>query len=99
PIAKDWDIIALQEPSINTVRNTISTRHFHTVYPSTCYSAPDKASRAITLISSALNTNSWSQLPFPSQDVVVIQLTGPYGKCMILNIYNDGKSPATLTLL
>ncbi|KIK75161.1 hypothetical protein PAXRUDRAFT_173568 [Paxillus rubicundulus Ve08.2h10] len=25
PIAKDWDIIALQEPSINTIRNTIST--------------------------------------------------------------------------
>ncbi|KIK75160.1 hypothetical protein PAXRUDRAFT_38548, partial [Paxillus rubicundulus Ve08.2h10] len=51
------------------------------------------------LISSALNTNSWSQLPFPSRDVVIIQLTGLYGKCMILNIYNNGKSPAILTLL
>ncbi|KIJ06330.1 hypothetical protein PAXINDRAFT_92183, partial [Paxillus involutus ATCC 200175] len=29
----DWDILALQEPHINTVNNTMSTRRYHAVYP------------------------------------------------------------------
>ncbi|KIJ11280.1 hypothetical protein PAXINDRAFT_29692, partial [Paxillus involutus ATCC 200175] len=31
--ADDWDIIALQEPYINPVDNTMSTRRYHAVYP------------------------------------------------------------------
>ncbi|KIJ12630.1 hypothetical protein PAXINDRAFT_82556, partial [Paxillus involutus ATCC 200175] len=31
--ADDWDIIALQEPHINIVNNTISTQRYHSVYP------------------------------------------------------------------
>ncbi|KIJ11402.1 hypothetical protein PAXINDRAFT_27822, partial [Paxillus involutus ATCC 200175] len=32
-VAKDWDIVALQEPYINPMKNTTSTRRFHVVYP------------------------------------------------------------------
>ncbi|KAF9232845.1 hypothetical protein BU15DRAFT_29153, partial [Melanogaster broomeanus] len=83
----DWDILALQEPHINQMKNTTSTRRFHVVYPSTRYTSPESKSRAVTLISTAINSNSWSQLPFPSPDVVVIQLVGPFGRCTIFNIY------------
>ncbi|KIJ10228.1 hypothetical protein PAXINDRAFT_29025, partial [Paxillus involutus ATCC 200175] len=33
PFTNDWNIIALQEPYINTVSNTTSTSKYHAVYP------------------------------------------------------------------
>ncbi|KAF9235753.1 hypothetical protein BU15DRAFT_20990, partial [Melanogaster broomeanus] len=90
PLANNWDILALQEPHINVMKNTSSTKRFHAIYPSTRYSSPDIKSRAVTLISTSLNTNSWTQLPFPSPDIIVIQLVGEFGHCTIFNIYNDG---------
>ncbi|KAG1784833.1 uncharacterized protein HD556DRAFT_1231849, partial [Suillus plorans] len=89
PIARDWDILALQEPHINRTKNTISSPYFHAVYPTTRFSSPELTSRAVTLISKTLDTNSWQQIPFPSPDVVVTQFRGPFGRCTIFNIYND----------
>ncbi|KAG1800742.1 Endonuclease/exonuclease/phosphatase [Suillus plorans] len=74
PIARDWDIIALQEPHMNSMKNTISSPFFHAIYPSTCFSSPKSKSRTIL---------------FPSPDVVVIQFQGSFGRCMVFNIYND----------
>ncbi|KAG1787677.1 uncharacterized protein HD556DRAFT_1246524, partial [Suillus plorans] len=87
PIAREWDIIALQEPHINSMKNTISPTYFHAVYPTTRFSAPNLKSRAVTLISKSLETNSWQQFAFPSPDVVVIQFQGPFSRCTIFNIY------------
>ncbi|KIK76814.1 hypothetical protein PAXRUDRAFT_50955, partial [Paxillus rubicundulus Ve08.2h10] len=84
----NWDIIALQEPHINLVQNTASTNRFQALYPSTRYTDPKQKTCAVTLVSTALSTNSWTQLPFPSPDVAVLQLGGPNGKCTIFNIYN-----------
>jgi len=89
PIAHDWDIVALQEPHINSMKNTISSLYFHAVYPTTRFSAPNLTSRAITQISKSFDTNSWQQIAFPSPDVVVIQFKGPFGHCTLFNIYND----------
>ncbi|KIK16810.1 hypothetical protein PISMIDRAFT_15565 [Pisolithus microcarpus 441] len=41
------------------------------------------------LISTSLSTNAWHQIPFLSPDVVVVQLTGPHNKVMLVNIYNN----------
>jgi hypothetical protein len=74
-----WDIIALQEPYINTVRNTSANRHWHVLYPTQHYTHPQQRTRAIVLINAKMDTNSWKQIPFPSSDVIAIQLSGPYG--------------------
>ena len=50
---------------------------------------PGPKTRAVTLISTSLDTNAWKQLPFPSLDIVVMQLTGDFGSCTLFNIYND----------
>ncbi|KAH7903274.1 hypothetical protein BJ138DRAFT_984568, partial [Hygrophoropsis aurantiaca] len=88
--ALKWDMIALQEPYINSLRNTRSSRDWRTIYPTQHFTHPETRTRAVTLISSKLDTNHWTQIPFPSSDVVVIQFTGPYGSCTVFNIYNDG---------
>jgi hypothetical protein len=99
PNCTSWDILALQEPYTNPLNNTTANRHYHVIYPSTRYTNSSKCVQAVTLISSLLNINNWTQIDFPSPDIVIVQLKGHYGLCTIINIYNDGKSDQTLQLL
>ncbi|KAG1854508.1 hypothetical protein F4604DRAFT_1932756 [Suillus subluteus] len=73
-IIANWDIIAIQEPHINFLRNTSANHHWHVLYPTLHYTQPQSKTRAVTLISTSLDTNSWKQVSFPSSDAVVIQL-------------------------
>ncbi|KAI5981031.1 Endonuclease/exonuclease/phosphatase, partial [Pisolithus albus] len=92
PHSANWDIFALQEPHVRPNGNTISSPKFYTVYPSTHLSNPNLTPRAALLVSTTLSTNIWHQIPFPSPDVVVIQLTTATGKTTLINVYNDGDS-------
>lgn len=92
---ENWDIIALQEPHINPYDNTYSNRHYHMVYPSTKYTSESTT----TLISTTFSTNSWIQIPFPSPDVVVIQLSSPFSTCTLFNIYNVCNNNGTIIKL
>jgi hypothetical protein len=91
-------ILALQEPALNFLNLTIASNSWSAVYPSTHAASPEKT-RAITLISTTLNMDSWEQIEFPSGDVTAIQIKGRSGKLIIYNIYNDCKSNATIRLL
>ena len=95
----DYDILAIQEPHINFLSNTISNHHYHVLYPSTHPIQPTVKTQAITLVSTKLDSNAWKQLPFPSPDVIVLQLNGNFGTCTIFNIYNDCKHNDTLQTL
>lgn len=99
PEAAKWDIITIQEPHINFLRNTTANHHWHVIYPTQHYTHPQQRTHAITLISTRLDTNLWKQIPFPSSDVSIIQLIGPFGSCSIFNIYNDCNSQSTLTAI
>lgn len=99
PSAMEWDVMVIQEPYLNFLRNTCANHRWHVIYPSQHYTHPQRRSRAVTLINTSINTNSWKQIFFPSSDVVIIQLSGTYGHCTIFNIYNDCNSQDTLTAL
>ncbi|KAG1805297.1 uncharacterized protein BJ212DRAFT_1283778, partial [Suillus subaureus] len=88
-IAHNWDIVALQEPHINTLKNTISSPYFHTIYLTTHFSSLNLTSCTVTLVSKAFNTNSWQQIAFPSPDIVMIQFKDPFRRCTLCNVYND----------
>ena len=92
------NIIALQEPSINGFNNSIASRDWISVYPTTHCAHPGKT-RTLTLIRSSLSTDSWEQIDFPSGDVTIISLKGPWGKLVIFNIYNDCKHNDTINQL
>ncbi|KAG1809792.1 uncharacterized protein HD556DRAFT_1223616, partial [Suillus plorans] len=83
----DWDVIVIQEPYINFLRNTHTNPHWHVIYPTQHFTHSQQRTRSITLINAKLDTNSWKQIPFPSSDIVAIQLSGHYGRCTIFNIY------------
>ncbi|KAG1775002.1 hypothetical protein EV702DRAFT_922318, partial [Suillus placidus] len=99
PTAQRWDILAFQEACEDRLRNTKSNRQWHTLYPTQHFTHPEQKTRAITLISTSLNTNDWQQISFPSSDVVVVQFSGPFGKCTLFNIYNDSKKQDTIHTL
>jgi len=89
--AKEWDIIVIQEPVIDDLGNTKATPNWNVIYP-TQRLTHQARTRAVTLIHKRLNTNNWRQIPFPSADVVIVQLTGPFGHVTIFNIYDDSKT-------
>jgi Endonuclease-reverse transcriptase len=97
-ILMDIDIIALQEPSLNANNCTIVSRDWTTIYPMPHNKRPGET-RAATLIRSQVNTDAWTQIDFLSSNVMVIQITGSWGKLTIFNVYNDSNSNKTLTLL
>jgi exonuclease III len=97
-ILMDIDIIALQELSLNANNCTIASRDWTTIYPTPHNERPGET-RAATLIRSQVNTDAWTQIDFPSSNITVIQITGSWGKLTIFNVYNDGNSNKTLTLL
>ncbi|KAG6330660.1 hypothetical protein ID866_8430 [Astraeus odoratus] len=59
----------------------------------------DKKPRVVTLISSKISTNTWTQILFSSADVVIIQLQNTYHTCTIFNIYNDCRHDNTIEVL
>jgi len=96
--AKDFDIVAIQEPCIDDLGNTKATPDWNIIYPTHRYTHCSR-SRTVTLIHKRISTNNWRQLPFPSPDVVVIQLHGPFGKATIINIYDDSTKREVLPAL
>jgi endonuclease/exonuclease/phosphatase family metal-dependent hydrolase len=82
------DIVALQEPAINSFGSTIASRDWIPIYPSTHGKDPHKT-RSLILIRSNILTDQWKQIDFPSGDITVIKLIGNWGLAFIFNIYND----------
>jgi hypothetical protein len=88
-VMKGINIIVLQEVALSGDRFTIALRDWITIYPSNHANNPLKT-RSITLIRADMNSKSWNQLEFPSSDIMVMQITGAWGKLTIFNIYNNG---------
>ena len=91
----NWDVFALQEPSVNQLGNTLANPHWRVVYPSQKL-VDGRKPRAVTFINTKISTNAWKQIDFPSTDVVITQIQTSQGLCTIINIYNNGKNDDTL---
>ena len=99
PLHMKWDLLLLQEPYIDKLGNTKATSKWHTVYPSS-HLTNTSITRAVILVSAAIDSNTWTQVLFEgSNDVVVIKLQLAQGQLFIFNIYNDCTHSDTLSLL
>jgi hypothetical protein len=92
------DIVALQEPAINGFGQTVASKDWKTIYPST-HTSDHTKTRSVILIRDNLLMDGWEQIDFPSGDVTAIHLKGRWGKLTLFNIYNDCKHNNTLELL
>ena len=82
------DIVALQEPSINSFGNTVSARDWSIIFPTKHISEPTKT-RSIILIRSNLITDKWSQIDIDTEDVTAVEIKGEWGTLAIFNAYID----------
>ena len=87
-VKRGINIVALQEPSINSFGTAIAAQEWIPVYPSTHNVEPTKT-RSLILIRSNILTDQWRQVDFPSGDVTIISIQGSWGKLMLYNIYNN----------
>ncbi|KII89054.1 hypothetical protein PLICRDRAFT_78414, partial [Plicaturopsis crispa FD-325 SS-3] len=97
-VHKDYDILAIQEPYLDSFANTKATSKWRVVYPSSRFA--DKSTvRSVLLVNTRLDTNHWRQLSIHSNDITALQLSGDFGNISIINIYNDCTHSRTLELL
>ena len=83
---------------INGFNLSIASKDWILVYPSMHCAHPGRT-HTLTLISTAISTDNWEQLDFPSGDVTAIIIKGEWGKITIFNIYNDGNNNETINQL
>jgi hypothetical protein len=88
-VSQKYDIILVQEPHVTTFNKVRSPANFRTVFPINRLPDDDKI-RSVIWVNGKLDTKNWKILDFPeTNDIMAIQMEGPYGKLAIFNIYND----------
>ena len=96
---KNWDILALQEPYIDTFGNTKANSRCHVVYLSS-HLTNSNTNRSTILVNSALDVNKWAQIPLKdTNDISVIQLAMPRGRITIFNLYVNCNHSEALSAL
>ncbi|KAJ7123323.1 hypothetical protein C8R43DRAFT_864657, partial [Mycena crocata] len=68
----NYHFAALQEPWIGQNGETRANFHWSVVYPTGCGVAGTRA-RAVTLMNTSLSSDTWSQMPVESPDVVAVE--------------------------
>ncbi|KJA23255.1 hypothetical protein HYPSUDRAFT_99332, partial [Hypholoma sublateritium FD-334 SS-4] len=93
-LRRDFEVCAIQEPYVDFRGASRTNPHWQAIYPTTHHSdtnvnAKYKKTRSIILVSAAISTDAWSEIPFDSLDVTGVQLVGDFGTIRIINIYNN----------
>ncbi|KAJ6512613.1 hypothetical protein C8R45DRAFT_765058, partial [Mycena sanguinolenta] len=84
-----FHFVAVQEPYMGPGAWTRADAQWRVVYP-TVHGKEGVRSRAVTLVNASLPTDSWTQMPIDSPDMVAVEFRGDFGTLRIVNIYNDG---------
>jgi ribonuclease HI len=88
-VYKDYDVLILQEPFIDSYGNTKATNDWRVVYP-TSFLSRTHPTRSVMLVKTALDTNRWAQLSIPGTgDIVGIQMNTGNDRVTLFGIYND----------
>ncbi|PPR07816.1 hypothetical protein CVT24_002896 [Panaeolus cyanescens] len=85
---REYDVVLIQEPHIDHLGNTRANAGWRVAYPTGHRDKP-KATRAVTLISTSINTSNWTLETIACQDVVLTRMNTSSGMVNIYNIYND----------
>src|SRR5882672_4993774 len=85
-LPKNYDIILLQEPYIDSYGNTKAKKDWRVVYPLSQLSH-ESPPCAVILINAKIDTNQWEHIHVPNtRDLVVIHICGDFGWLSIYDI-------------
>lgn len=91
----DYDLVFLQEPHIDFLKNTHTSQQWRVIYPPNHKDSPH-CTHSITLVNMCIATNGWSAIRVDDPDITTISLEYDTG---IMHIYNPHDSQCTLTTL
>jgi hypothetical protein len=94
-----YDLILIQEPWIDHLKNTRAPTGWSTVYPPTHLLDDAERTRSVIFISPLLAGDACTTIPIDSPDITAVQLETESGSVRILNIYNPQEHPRTIRKL
>ena len=86
---KDWDVIALQEPWIDSFGNSCSSQYWRVIYPANFYNEDQSWVRSILLINTNISTDCYTILLIKHSDVTAMHFKGDNGFLSVFNVYNE----------
>ncbi|KAF8218530.1 hypothetical protein L208DRAFT_1004554, partial [Tricholoma matsutake] len=96
---KNWDILGLQEPFLDSLGNTKASLYWRVLYPSNHHKDNSDCSCSVLLINTNINTNSYTPLDIHCNNITAVHFSGEFGSISIFNIYNDCTYNNVLLLL
>ena len=94
----DYDVIALQEPYLDSLGNTRASHKWRVIYP-TKSAGGRHPYRTVLLINNSISTSICQPMPFPSHDVIAVHFAFPNNPFTLFSIYNDGEHDITVDTL
>ena len=82
-----FDIIAIQEPYLDHLRNARANSKSYSVYPKTHYSNKSKCTRSMILVNKKLATDTSSIIDIRSPDITAIKMKTLTGTIFVIIIY------------
>jgi len=93
-----FDILAIQEPYLDTRGNSRTNNCWYSVYPKNHFLDTSKT-RSLLLVNKNIPTNSWNPIELDSSDISAILMKTPIGNLIIFNIYNDQSHSQSLRII
>jgi exonuclease III len=94
-----YDLILIQEPWMDHLKNTRAPTGWSTVYPPTHQLDGAERTRSVIFISPLLAGDACTTIPIDSPDVSAVQLETESGSIRVLNIYNPQEHPRVIKKL
>jgi exonuclease III len=86
---EDWDILALQEPWLDSLGKSRASQYWRIVHPANYYEEGRACIRSVLLINANINTDSYSVIPIFHSDITAVRFKGNNGNLSVINIYNE----------
>ena len=83
----DYDVISIQEPYVDFLRNTRENNKWITVYPKSYYIDKTKRTRAMILISKGIAMDKWEVVDVNSPNVTRIRIRTESAQVATYNMY------------
>ena len=86
---EDWDVLALQEPWIDTLGKSRASHYWRVIYPANYYKEGKARIRTVLLINTNISSDCYSVLPIQHSDITGVRFKGLNGNLTLINVYNE----------
>ena len=84
-----WDLIALQEPYLDSFGLTQASTYWNVIYPSNKNLENQNCTRSIILVNTKIHSSQIQQITILSSDITAIKISTNAQSLLLINIYND----------